>query len=75
MRVSKAMNYEEAELSKEINALRADEDGKIAERQEELDWIAEQLTNMGDEDYRMFIKSIKHGRKAKRYRAGMSTNA
>ncbi len=66
---------EEEALNKELELLQADEDAMFQERQEELDWITEQLCGMTEDNYRKFMRSIKHQRKARAYRGEMSANA
>ncbi len=66
---------DEEKLNKEIAALEADEDAQFAERQEELDWITEQLVDMDDANFKKFMRSIKFYRKANFFRGEMSSNA
>lgn len=66
---------DEEKLNKEIAALEADEDKAFAERQEELDWITEQLVDMDDANFKKFMRSIKFYRKANFFRGEMSSNA
>lgn len=69
------MTTKNDKLAREIEILEMDETADKSERQEELDWIVEQLTNMSDYNYKNFIKSVKHERKARHYRREMSSNA
>lgn len=66
---------EEEKLNQEIAALEADEEAQFAERQNELDWITEQLVDMDEANFKKFMKSIKYYRRASRLRGEMSANA
>ncbi len=66
---------DEEKLNKEIAALEADEELAFEERQQELDWIEEQLTEMDDANFRKFMKAVRFNRKAKFFRGEMSANA
>lgn len=66
---------EEKELTKEIEILESDESQRYNERQEELDWITEQLVEMDDANFKRFMRSIRHARKASYFRGEMSSHA
>lgn len=66
---------DEEKLNKEIAALEADEELAFEERQQELDWIEEQLTEMDEANFRKFMKAVRFNRKAKFFRGEMSANA
>lgn len=66
---------EEKELAKEIEILESDESQIHNERQEELDWITEQLVEMDDANFKRFMHSIRHARKASYFRGEMSLHA
>lgn len=66
---------EEKELAKEIEILESDESQIHNERQEELDWITEQLVGMDDANFKRFMRSIRHARKASYFRGEMSSHA
>lgn len=66
---------EEEKLNQELAALEADEDAMFEERQNELDWITEQLVEMDEANFKKFMRSIKFYRKASFFRGEMTTNA
>lgn len=66
---------EEKELTKEIEILESDESQRYNERQGELDWITEQLVEMDDANFKRFMRSIRHARKASYFRGEMSSHA
>lgn len=66
---------EEEKLNKEIAAIEADEEAQFTERQEELDWITEQLVEMDSANFKKFMRAIKYHRKANFFRGEMSCNA
>ena len=70
---------DEEKLNKELAELESfdesDQEQEFNDRQQELDWITEQLVEMDSANYRKFMRSIKHARKASFYRGGMSSNA
>lgn len=66
---------DEEKLNKEIDALQQEEELAFEERQNELDWIMEQLSIMDESNYRKFMKAVKHQRKANFFRGEMSSNA
>lgn len=66
---------EEKELAKEIEILESDESQRYNERQGELGWITEQLVEMDDANFKRFMRSIRHARKASYFRGEMSSHA
>lgn len=70
---------DEEELNKELAELEAaeesDEQEEFETRQGELDWITEQLVEMDDANFKRFMRSIRHARKASYFRGEMSSHA
>ena len=66
---------EEEKLNAEIAKLEQSEQEEFNERQGELDWITEQLVGMNEANYRRFMRSIRHARKANFFRGEMSCDA
>lgn len=66
---------EQNELEQSITELENDIEPDYTERQEELDWMAERLCEMSKDDFRNFIASVKHNRKARILRGKMYAGA
>lgn len=66
---------EQKELEQSINELENDIEPNYTERQEELDWMSERLCEMSKDDFRNFIASVKHNRKARILRGKMYAGA
>ena len=66
---------EQKELEQSINELENDIEPDYTERQEELDWMSERLCGMSKDDFRNFIASVKHNRKARILRGKMYAGA
>ena len=66
---------QQKELEQSINELENDIEPDYTERQEELDWMADRLCEMSKDDFRNFIASVKHNRKARILRGNMYAGA
>lgn len=66
---------QQKELEQSINELENDIEPNYTERQEELDWMADRLCEMSKDDFRNFIASVKHNRKARILRGKMYAGA
>lgn len=66
---------QQQELEQSINELENDIEPNYTERQEELDWMADRLCEMSKDDFRNFIASVKHNRKARILRGKMYAGA
>lgn len=66
---------QQKELEQSITELENDIEPDYTERQEELDWMAERLCEMSKDDFRNFIASVKHNRKARILRGKMYAGA
>lgn len=66
---------QQKELEQSINELENDIEPDYTERQEELDWMADRLCEMSKDDFRNFIASVKHNRKARILRGKMYAGA
>ena len=62
-------------LLEELAALEAQDEEKRECRSDELYWIADQLCEMSDENFREFVRYVKYLRKAESHRRRLSPNA
>ena len=59
----------------ELASLEAQDEEKRECRSDELYWIADQLCEMSDENFREFVRYVKYLRKAESHRRRLSPNA
>ena len=62
-------------LLEELAALEAQDEEKRECRSDELYWIADQLCEMSDENFREFVRYVKYLRKAESHRRRLTPNA
>lgn len=62
-------------LLEELAAMEAQDEEKQESRSDELYWIADQLCEMSDENFREFVRYVKYLRKAESHRRRLSPNA
>ena len=62
-------------LLDELAKMEAHDEAKQESRNEELYWIADQLCEMSDENFRQFIRYVKYLRKAESHRRRLTPNA
>lgn len=62
-------------LLDELAKMEAHDEAKRESRNDELYWIADQLCEMSDENFRQFIRYVKYLRKAESHRRRLTPNA